>query len=120
MILPGQLLIVGAPVRVTVIVLLTDAKGLLQLSVAVHVSVIIPLQEGEDVNVEVLDVPLIKQPPLNPLLNESVDEAGIMLIQPTVIFPGAVIVGNVAGSTVIVLVCVDVLLQASVNVQVSV
>ena len=51
-------------------------------------------------NVDGFDVPLIKQPPVNPLLNAKVLDAGTPP-QATVIGPGAVIVGNAAGLTVI-------------------
>ena len=47
-------------------------------------------------------MPLIKHPPLNPLLNDIVLADGTPP-QATVISPGAVIVGNAAGLTVIVL-----------------
>ena len=99
----GQPVMVGVPMSVMVIILLTGASALPHTSVAVQVSVTVPLHAGDEVNVDAFDVPLTKQPPLNPLLNERVDEPGILLIQPTVIFPGAVIVGKAAGLTVIVL-----------------
>ena len=53
-------------------------------------------------NVDRLDVPVIAQPPVSPLLNGSVLAAGI---EPhdTVMSDGAVIVGKAAGLTVIVL-----------------
>ena len=95
--------IVGNAAGLTVIVLETGAKVLPQLSVAVHVSVTVPPQApGVAENVDGFDVPLIKQPPLNPLLNRIVLDAGI---EPhaTVVLAGAVIVGNAAGLTVIVL-----------------
>ena len=53
-------------------------------------------------NVERLEVPLIRQPPVNPLLNVIVLAAGTPP-QATVIGPGAVMVGNAAGLTVIIL-----------------
>ena len=53
-------------------------------------------------NVERFDVPLIKHPPLAPLLNGIVLADGIAP-QSTVISSGAVIVGNAAGLTVIIL-----------------
>jgi hypothetical protein len=72
------------------------------------------------VKVDGFDVPLIKQPPLDPLLKLMVLGVGIAP-QATVIEPGAVIVGNTAGLTVIVLdTAVTVLPQVSVAVQVSV
>ena len=49
-----------------------------------------------------MDVPLIKQPPVKPLLNDIVLGAGTPP-QSTVIGPGAVIVGSAAGLTVIIL-----------------
>jgi hypothetical protein len=66
-----------------------------------------------------LDVPLIRHDPLSPLVKVIVLVAGIAP-QATVISAGAVIVGNAAGLTVMILVCVIVLLHASVNVQLSV
>jgi hypothetical protein len=103
------------------ILLDTEAKGLPQESVAVHVSVTVPPQvSGVTVNVERLEVPLIKHPPLNPLVNERVDGAGNNP-QATVIVLGAVIVGNAAGLTVIVLETgAKALPQESVAVHVSV
>ena len=53
-------------------------------------------------NVDGLDVPLIKHPPLNPLVNDMVLAAGTPP-QATVIAGSAVIVGNAAGLTVIIL-----------------
>ena len=91
-------------------VLVTGAKALPQLSVAVHVSITSPPQaQGVVENVEGFEVPLIKQLPLNPLENDKVVGAGIEP-QATVIFAGAVIVGNAAGLIVIVLDLVIVLL----------
>ena len=52
--------------------------------------------------VDAFDVPIIKHPPVDPLLKLSVLDAGTPP-QATVIGPGAVIVGNAAGDTVIVL-----------------
>ena len=47
----------------------TDASGLPQGSVAVHVSVTVPPHApGLALNVDAFEVPLIKQPPLNPLV----------------------------------------------------
>ena len=113
--------IVATAAGLTVIVLDTDATVLPQLSVAVHVSVTVPPHEvGVAVNVEAFEVPLIKQFPLNPLLNEIVLADG-RAPQATVIFAGAVIVGSAAGPTVIVLeTCATALPQLSVPVQVSV
>ena len=85
-----------------VISLVTGSKDLPQASVAVHVSVIVPLHAGEVENVDEFEVPLIKHPPLNPLLNGSVELEGKLVIHEIVKGPGAVIVGNVAGLTVIV------------------
>ena len=60
---------VGNAAGLTVIVLLTEASALPHASVAVHVSVTVPPQgPGVAVNVEVLEVPLIKQFPLNPFV----------------------------------------------------
>ncbi len=113
--------IVGKAAGLTVIVLETGANALPQESVAVHVSVTVPPQEsGVTVNVDRLEVPLIKHPPLNPLVNERVDGAGNDP-QATVIVLGAVIVGNSAGLTVIVLETgAKALPQESVAVHVSV
>lgn len=50
-------------------VLDTEARALPQASVAVHVSVTVPPQAaGVAEKVEALDVPVIKQPPLNPFV----------------------------------------------------
>src|SRR6202008_3324173 len=74
-------------------------------SVAVHVSVTSPPHApGVAENVDEFDVPLIKHPPVNPLLNEIVLDAGTPP-QATVMSDGAVIVGNAAGLTCIVLDC---------------
>ena len=101
--------IVGKAAGLTVIVLETGAKALPQLSVAVQVSVTVPPQEpGVAVNVDGFDVPLIKQPPLNPLVNGIVLDAGIEP-QATVVLAVAVIVGNAAGLMVMFLVWVIVL-----------
>ena len=118
-IVPGAV-IVGNAAGLTVIVLDTEANALPQLSVAVQVSVTVPPHApGVVVKVDALDVPLIKQPALNPLVNDIVLDAGTAP-QATVMLAGAVIVGKAAGLTVIVLVADEVLLNASVNVQVSV
>ena len=54
---------------VTVMVLVTGASGLPQASVAVHVSVIDPPHgPGAAENVEVFEVPVIRQDPLNPFV----------------------------------------------------
>ena len=61
--------IVGSTAGSTVIVLVTDASGLPQGSVAVHVSVTGPPHPpGAALNVDGLDVPLIKQAPLPPFV----------------------------------------------------
>ena len=71
-------------------------------------------------NVDRLDVPLIRHPPLNPLLKDRVLAAGTPPIG-TVMLAGAVIVGNAAGLKVMILVTgASVLPQASVAVHVSV
>ena len=111
---------VKPPLYVTVIIRVTATKGLPQASVAVQVSVTVPLQAGDVLKVELLDVPLIKQPPLCPLVKDNVDEAGKLLMHGIVIGPGAAIVGNAAGLTIIVLDVVVVLLKSSVKDQVSV
>ncbi len=113
--------IVGNAAGDTVIVLETEASALPQESVAVQVSVTVPPQAGGVAEkVDAFEVPLIKQPPVNPLLNEMVLGAGIAP-QATVILEGAVIVGNAAGDTVIVLETeASALPQESVAVQVSV
>jgi hypothetical protein len=117
---PGAV-IVGSGAGSTVITLITGASGLPHASVAVHVSVTVPPQPpGVAVNVEVFDVPLIKHAPLPLFVYGNVLAVGI---EPhaTVIGPGAVIVGNVAGSTVITLDTeASGLPHASVAVQVSV
>src|SRR5678816_1407160 len=67
--------IVGNAAGLTCIVLETEASGLPHTSVAVHVSVTSPphTPAGDCAeNVDVFDVPLIKQLPLNPLLNDMV------------------------------------------------
>ena len=97
---PGAV-IVGNAAGLTVITRDTDARGLPQISVAVHVSVTVPPQPlGEALKVDGFEVPLIKQPPLNPFVYVMVLAAGN---EPhaTVIGPGAVIVGRAAGLTVI-------------------
>ena len=54
---------------VTVIVLDTDARGLPHISVAVHVSVIVPPHgPGAALNVDVLEVPLIRHDPVRPFV----------------------------------------------------
>jgi hypothetical protein len=79
-----------------------------------------PQGPGVAVNVDVFDVPLIKQFPLNPFVKASVLVAGIAP-HATVIFAGAVIVGKAAGLTVIVLETgASTLPHASVAVHVSV
>ncbi len=61
--------IVGNAAGLTVIVLDTEAIALPQGSVAVHVSVTVPPQaEGVTEKVDGFEVPVIKQPALNPLV----------------------------------------------------
>ena len=60
-----------------------------------------PHAPGVAEKVEELEVPLIKHPPVNPLLNDSVLAAGTPP-HATVIAAGAVIVGKAAGLTVII------------------
>jgi hypothetical protein len=58
---------VGKAAGLTVIILDTGARTLPQASVAVQVSVTVPPQgPGVEVNVEGLEVPLIRHPPDNP------------------------------------------------------
>ena len=110
----------GAGAGDTVIVLVTGARALPHASVAVHVSVIVPPHgPGAAENVDVADVPVIRQEPVSPLVNVSVDDAGVAP-QAIVIGPGAVITGSAAGVTVIVLDPEIVLPHASVYVQLSV
>ena len=104
----------GAGAGLTVIVLLTGTRALPHASVAVHVSVIVPPHgPGAAENVDVADVPVIKQDPLSPLVNVRVDDVGVAP-QAMVIGPGALITGSAAGVTVIVLDPLIVLPQASV------
>ena len=121
MVIPAGAVIVGNAAGLTVIVLDTEARFLPHTSVAVQVSVTVPPQaDGVVVNVEALDVPLIKHPPLNPFVNDMVLDAGTPP-QATVMAAGAVIVGNAAGDTVIVLdTDASALPHTSVAVQVSV
>ena len=61
--------IVGSAAGLTVMVLDTDAIVLPQGSVAVQVSVTVPPHpDGVALNVEALDVPLIRHDPLSPLV----------------------------------------------------
>ena len=115
------MLIVGALVRISVIVLLTGANALPQPSVAVQVSVIVPSHAGEALNVDAFNVPFIKQPPIKLLEKVRVDRAGKLLIRDIVIAAGAVIDGSVAGLTVIALDTeATVLAHASIAVEVDV
>ena len=105
---------------VTVIVLVTGTSTLPHASVAVHVSVIVPPHgPGAAENVDVADVPVIRHDPVSPLVYVRVDDAGVAP-QAIVIPAGAVMVGSVAGVTVIALDPLMVRLHASVNVHVSV
>ena len=66
--LPGGEVNVGAGAGLTVIVL-EAVKDLPQASVAVHVSVTVPPHGGGVAeNVDGLEVPVIKQAPVNPLV----------------------------------------------------
>ena len=68
MIAPGAV-IVGNGAGSTVIVLDTEASGLPQASVAVHVSVTLPPQPvGAAEKVDGLEVPVIRQLPVAPLV----------------------------------------------------
>ena len=105
---------------VTLIVLVTGTNALPQASVAVQVSVIVPPQApGAAEKVDVFEVPVIRHDPAIPLVKLRVDAVGVAAHE-MVITPGAVIVGNVAGVTVMALLPVIVLPHASVNVHVSV
>ena len=87
---------------------------------AVHISVIVPPHgPGAAENVDVADVPVIRQEPLKLLVNVSVVAVGTAP-QAIVMAEGAVITGRAAGVTVTVLDPVIVLPQASVYVQLSV
>jgi len=100
--------IVGNAAGLTVIVLDTEARGLPQASVAVHVSVTGPPHgPGVALSVDGLDVPLMRQVPVNPFVKAIVLAAG-NAPHATVLFAGAVIVGNAAG--LIVMTCVNVVL----------
>ena len=114
-------IITGKVAGLTVIILETAEIDLLQLSVAVQVSVTVPPHaEGLAVNVDACEVPLIKQFPLKPLLNAIVLAIGIPP-QATVIAAGAVSTGKAAGVTVMILETDAItLLQWSVAVHVSV
>jgi len=114
-------IIVGNAAGFTVIVLVTGARTLPQLSVAFHVSVTVPPQaSGVAEKVDNAEFPLIRHPPEPPFVYGLVLGAGIAP-QATVIFAGAIIVGKVAGLTVIVLETeTKFLLQASLAVHVSV
>ena len=95
--------IVGNAAGDTVIVLDTDTNGLLHASVAVQVSVTVPPHApGVTVNVDGFEVPLIKHPPSNPFVKGIVLGAGTPP-QATVMSASAVIVGNAAGFTCIIL-----------------
>jgi len=68
-VIPGGAVIVGKAAGKIVMVLETEASSRPQISVAVHVSVIVPPHDpGAGLNVDGLEVPLIKQPPLCPLV----------------------------------------------------
>ena len=95
-------------VGLTVMNLETEVRVLPQMSVPVQVSVIVPPHAPAGVcalKVELLEVPLIRQPPLKALLKGIILEEGL-LPQAIVIGPGAVIVGKAAVSTVMVPVAV--------------
>jgi len=113
--------IAGNSAGFTVIILETGLSTLPQASVAIHVSVTLPPQApGITVKVEALEVPESRQPPLNPLVKLMVLGEGTAP-QSTVIEPGAIMVGSVAGLTIIVLETgASALPQASVAVHVSV
>ena len=96
-------------------VLVTGASTRPQASVAVQVSVIVPPQSpGVAEKVDVLEVPEIKHEPVSPLVYVSVEDVGATP-QAIVMDGGALIVGSVAGVTVMVLDPVMVRLQTSVK-----
>ena len=67
--LAGGNVITGLVRSVTVMILVTGVNGLPHGSVAVQVSVIVPPQAvGLSANVDRSDVPVIRHPPVNPLL----------------------------------------------------
>ena len=112
---------VGNEEGLTVMVLDADAIVLPQGSVAVQDSVTVPPHpEGVALNVDALDVPVIRHDPLNPLVYVNVLAEGIAP-QATVTSVGAVKVGSAAGLTLIVLDTDAIVLpQGSVADQVSV
>jgi hypothetical protein len=120
-VISARAVMVGRAAGLTVIVLDIGAIVLPQASVAVQVSVTIPPQAPGDAEyVDGFEVPLIRHPPVTPLLKLIVEGAG-NAPQATVIFAGAVIVGRGAGLTVMVLdTGTSVLPQASIAVHVSV
>ncbi len=113
----------GGILSMMLIILDTGVTVLPQASVAVQVSVTWPLQLPGTLVTKVakLDVPVIRQPSVRPLLYVMVLAAGINVTQVTVMSAGAVIVGSAAGLTVMVLLTgASGLLHGSVAVQVSV
>lgn len=93
--------IVGNDGGLIVIILETGANALPQASVAVHVSVTVPPQDpGSAEKVDAAEVPLIRHPPESPLVYGMVLEVGFVL-QATEMSAGAVMVGIIAGLTVI-------------------
>ena len=78
-----------------------------------------PQGPGAVEKVDVLEVPVIRQVPVSPLVKVKVDEPGVAP-QEMVMGPGALIVGSAGGVTVIVLDPLMVRLQASVYVHASV
>src|SRR5260221_10879525 len=100
--------IVGNAAGVTVIVLDTVAITRPHGSVAVQVCVTVPPHAGGVApNIYAFDSPVIQPHTLNPLLQLLVVADG-MPPQLTVVSAGAVIVGNAAGVTVIVLDTVEI------------
>ncbi len=68
-VMSAKAVIVGKAAGRTVTCLVTVVNALPQASVAVHVSTTVPPQAvGVVLNVEALDEPEIRQPPLRPLL----------------------------------------------------
>ena len=117
----AKAVIVGNIAGLTVIIRVTGTRVRPQASMPVHVSVTVPPQTvGIVVKVDVFELPFNKHPPVKPLLYEIVLPVGTPP-QATVIFDGAVIIGKLAGFTVIIRVTGNrVRPQASVPVHVSV
>lgn len=114
--------ITGNVAGLMVIVLVTGVKALPQASVAVQVSVTVPPQASGGIaeKVDKLEFPLRRHPAAPPLVYGNLLGAGSAAPHARVRGAGAVMVGKVAGLTVIVRVTgANALPQASVAVQVS-